>query len=161
MLAGTTMTTTTTMPGVSPTRPRYDPLMEFNPPESKPADLRQVGRTFGGATLVAVGVGVCIWLIYLIHAAAFRPEKLGFLVRLVPTEAKDLVLTIPAGRIELPPAAMPVLAYVLLIPLAGIGARVAVALVKEGAWLLRHDRPVIVEHADSTAPGSTPHDDGG
>jgi hypothetical protein len=164
MWLGATMTTTTShIPFSKPMpRPRSDALAEFDRPESKPVDIRQLGRTLGGAVLAAVGGGLCIWLIYLIHAAVFRPEKLGFLLYLVPSEAKDLVLTLPAGTIELPPAGMAVLAYLLLIALAGIGSSVAVALVKEGALLLRHDRPVIAEVTEADpAPASTPHHDGG
>ena len=143
--------TTATIPRPKPApRPQYDPLAEFQPVERPMIDLRHTMRNLGGVTLAATGIGVSVWVVYLLHAAVFRPEKLGLLHRLVSPLPADLVLTIPAGRIELPPAVLPVIAYVLLVALVAIGAKVAGALVKEGAWLLRHDPapgvPLAPEH---------------
>ena len=60
--------------------------------------------------------------------------------RLVPERREDLVLTLPAGKVELPPGGMTVLAYFILALLAAIGAKVGTGLVREGGWVLRHDR---------------------
>ena len=133
--------------------PRHDPLADFNAPAPTPLDLRHAGRTFGAVTLVAAGLAVSGWLVYLVHSAAFRPEKLGALSRLVPPEAADRVLIIPAGRIELPPAGLSLLAYVLVIVLAGISTKVAVALVREGTALLRHAAP---REVPAVADAATP-----
>ena len=125
----------------STTRSRYNALAEFQRNDALPMDMRQIFRTLGGVAMSAGGLGMSIWVIYLLHTAVFRPEKLGLLDRLVSPLPADLVMTIPTGRIELPPAILPVIAYLLLVALVAIGGRVAAALVKEGAWLLRHDPP--------------------
>ena len=147
------------MPPATPSISRPDPLAEFNRPAPRPVDLRHAGRTFGAVALIAAGLLVSGWLIYLVHSAAFRPDRLGFLARLVPPDAADRVLTIPAGKIELPAAGLSLLAYVLILVLAGISTKVAVALVKEGTALLRQGPPATVERAPppataQTAPGA-------
>ena len=145
------------MAATSPALPRPDPLAEFNAPPPKPVDLRHAGRTFGAVALVATGLAVSGWLVYLVHSAVFRPDRLGSLTRLVPPDAAERVLTVPAGRIELPAAGLSVLAYVLLIILAAITTKVAVALIKEGTGLLRHvagatNDPPAPRAAASTVP---------
>lgn len=130
----------------------YDPLAEFEHAEDRSFETRQTWRLVGGVLLAGAGLGLCLWLAYTVHAALFRPEKLAFLQRIVPAQSADLVLTILQGKVELPPAVMPVVAYVLLIVLAGIGARLAAALLKEGAGLLRYEPPA--EAFDEPAPAA-------
>lgn len=135
---------------------RPDPLAEFNAPAAPPLDLRGAGRAFGAFTLLAAGLVATGWLLYLIHSALFHPDKLGFLARLVPPDAAERVLTLPAGKVELPAAGMSALAYVLLIVVIGIASRVAVALVKEGAWLLRQEVPNVPAPRDPPASPKPP-----
>jgi hypothetical protein len=145
---------TLTTPAISRPKPapRYDALAEFNRPVSAPLDARKAGRTFMGLTLLASGLAACVWLIYLIHAAIFRPDKLGILLKLLPTTPEGFVMTVPAGKVELPANVMTAVAYVLLILLLAIVAKIATALIREGSWLVRYDRL-----ADA-APESPAHD---
>jgi hypothetical protein len=108
-----------------------------------------------GFVLLAAGLFVCLWLLHLIHAAVFRTEKLDLLVRLVPVQKEELVLTIPTGKVELPPGILRLLAYVALIPLVAIGAKIGISLVKEGCWLLRHERVTVVDEAPSNFDSSS------
>jgi len=142
-------TTSVTRPA---TPPRYDPLAEFNRPALAPVDLRKAGRTFMGFVLMCAGIGLCGWVVYLIHAAIFRPEKLAMLTRLLPSKPEDLTITVPSGKIEYPGGWTTIVAYFLLILLIGIVGRIATALVREGSWLVRYDRL-----ADA-APESPAHD---
>ena len=122
--------------------PRYDPLAQFaEAPPHTPIDVRSAVRTFWAFALVAAGVGVTAWLIVLIHAAVFHPRSVGLLDRLTPTSIEALTITFPAGKVELPPAGMPVIAYVFLILLASIGARIAAMMMKQGVSLLRGEIP--------------------
>ena len=121
--------------------PRHDPLAEFAPVPSPAIDLRQGGRTFFAFVLVIAGIGMAGWLVYLLHAAVFHPHQLGFLLRIVSSDPNALVLTLPAGKVDLPSAGMILLAYFLLVVLTAVLAKVAIAFAKEGAWLLRHDGP--------------------
>ena len=139
-----------TMTTATPTLPRPDPLAEFNAPPVRPVDWRGAGRAVAASALLGGGLVVVAWIVYLLHSALFHPESLGFLARLVPPDAAERALTIPAGRIELPAAGLSALAYVLLIVLVGIGTRAAVALVKEGTWLLRQAAP----QESAAAPGT-------
>ena len=145
----------TAIASTSPARaaPRHDPLAEFNQPAAAPIDLRGVAKACLAWLLVGAGVGVSVWLVYVLHAVIFRPAAVGLFERLVPSR-EQMVLTIPAGRVELPPGAMPAVAYVLLIITFAIAARVAVALFKEGATLARHD-PARPESA--AAPRAADH----
>jgi hypothetical protein len=120
------------------TPPRIDALAEFDRPAAAPIDLRQATRTLLAWLLVGAGVGVSVWLVYVLHAVLFRPDSVGLIRRLVPAP-EELVLTIPAGKIELPPGVMPAVVYVLLIVTFGIATRVAAGLIKEGTWLARQD----------------------
>lgn len=153
---------TTSYTDISP-RSSYDPLAEFHHPQRSPHDIVQTWRATGRVVLTGAGVGVGLWIVYLIHAALFRADKLAFLHRLVPTQASDLVLSIPQGKIELPQAVTPFVAYILLIVLTGVAARVAAAMVKEGASLLRYEPPVD-DPAPAPAPApplsTAPHDGG-
>ena len=122
--------------------PRYDPLAQFaETSPHTPIDVRSAVRTFWAFALVAAGVGVTVWLIVLIHAAIFHPRTVGLLDRLTPTSIEALTITFPAGKVELPPAVMPVIAYVFLILLASIGARIAAMMMKQGVSLLRGEIP--------------------
>ena len=133
--------------------PRYDPLAQFaQAPPHTPIDVRSAVRTFWAFSLIAAGVGVTVWLIVLIHAAVFHPRTVGLLDRLTPTSIDALTLTFPAGKVELPPAVMPVIAYVFLILLTSIAARIAAMMMKQGVWLLR-DEPVPARpEAEATLP---------
>jgi hypothetical protein len=145
---------TMTTANASLTRP--DPLAEFNAPAAPPVDLRGAGRAIGAFALLAAGLVATGWLLYLVHSALFHPDKLGFLARLVPPDAAERILTLPAGKVELSAAGMSALGYVLLIVVIGIASRVAVALVKEGAWLLRQEVPNVPAPAPSDRAPASP-----
>ena len=120
--------------------PRYDPLAQFaEAPPHTPVDVRRAVRTFWAFALVAAGVGITVWLIVLIHAAVFHPRTVGLLERLTPTSIEALTITFPAGKVELPPAVMPVIAYVFLILLTSVSARIAAMMMKQGVSLLREE----------------------
>ena len=120
--------------------PRYDPLAQFaEAAPHTPIDVRSAVRTFWAFALVAAGVGVTVWLIVLIHAAVFRPQTVGLLDRLTPTSIEALTVTFPAGKVELPPAVMPVIAYIFLILLTSVSARIAAMMMKQGVSLLREE----------------------
>ncbi len=119
---------------------RYDPLAQFSEaPARVPIDVRSAVRTFWAFGLIATGVGVTGWLIVLVHAAVFHPDTVGLLDRLTPSKLEELTLTLPAGKVELPSAAMIVIAYVFLILLTSIAARIAAMMVKRGVSLLRRE----------------------
>ena len=120
--------------------PRYDPLAQFaEAPPHTPIDVRGAVRTFWAFALVAAGVGVTVWLIVLIHAAIFHPRTVGLLDQLTPASIEALTITFPAGKVELPPAVMPVIAYVFLILLTSVAARIAAMMLKQGVSLLREE----------------------
>jgi len=133
--------------------PRYDPLAQFalTPPHT-PIDVRRAVRTFWAFALVAAGIGITVWLIVLIHAAVFHPRTVGLLDRLTPTSIEALTITFPAGKVELPPAVMPVIAYIFLILLASIGARIAAMMMKQGVSLLREEPAPEKPEADLALP---------
>lgn len=130
--------TTASISPLKTTQPRIDALAEFDRPAAAPIDLRQAARTLLAWLLVGAGVGVSLWLVYVLHAVLFRPDSVGLIGRLVPAP-EELVLTIAAGKIELPPGVMPAVVYVLLIITFSIVTRVAAGLIKEGTWLARQD----------------------
>ena len=136
-------------------RMRHGPLAEYDRAERPPVDVRRAARTGMGFVLLAAGLFVCLWFVHLIHAAVFRTDKLDLLVRLIPVQKEELVLTLPAGKVGLPPGILRLLAYVALIPLAAIGAKVGIALAKEGCWLLRHERIAVTEEAPSNFESSS------
>lgn len=136
-------------------RMRHDPLAEFDRAERPPVDVRQAVRTVMGFVLLAAGLFVCLWFLHLIHAAVFHTEKLDLLARLVPVRREELVLTLPAGKVELPPGLLRLLAYLALLPLVAIGAKIGISLVKEGCWLLRHERVTVVDEAPSNFDSSS------
>jgi len=136
--------------------PRYDPLAQFTEtPPHTPIDVRSAVRTFWAFALVAAGVGVTVWLIVLIHAAVFHPRTVGLLDRLTPPRAEDLTLTLPAGKVELPPGILIVIAYFFLILLTSIAARIGALMIRQGVSLLRE--PVAPEkpEPDQTLPPLT------
>ena len=119
---------------------RYDPLSQFSEaPPRTPIDARSAVRTFWAFGLVAAGVGLTVWLTVLIHAAVFHLHTVRLLDRLAPSKVEDLTLTLPAGKVELPSAAMTVIAYVFLVLLTSIVARIAATMVKQGVSLLRRE----------------------
>lgn len=153
-------TTTRASKSYAAPRRRIEPTEESDRPVWRPADVRRAVRLVGGALLLTAGVAVCLWLVYVLHAAVFHPEKMGMLGRLVPERREELVLTLPAGKVELPAGGMTVLAYFILALLAAIGAKVGTGLVREGGWVLRHDRaldgPDESSRKDGDAPASVP-----
>src|SRR5215211_958716 len=110
---------------------RYDALAQFKAPAATDTaiDVRALSRTFWASVLLVGGIGVTIWLVVLIHAAVFRPHTVGLLERLAPAKAADLTLTLPSGKVELPPAGMTVLGYLSLILLGSIAAKLAAVMV--------------------------------
>lgn len=155
--------TTTTLPDSPRTRAaprmRHDPLADFDRPERPPVDVRQAARIVMGVALLSAGMFVCLWVVYVVHAAVFRTEKIDLLRRLVPAQKDELVMTVPSGKVEVPPGLMRLGAYVLLIPLAFVVAKTGLAMTKEGCWLLRHERVTVAEEApanfDSSAAAGT------
>lgn len=150
-------TTTRASKSYAAPRRRIEPTEEWDRPAWGPADVRRVVRLFGGALLLSAGVAVCLWLVYVLHAAVFHPERMGMLGRLVPERREELVLTLPAGKVELPPGGMTVLAYFILALLAAIGAKVGTGLVREGGWVLRHDRALDGPEESPRMEPSAPH----
>jgi hypothetical protein len=135
--------------------PRYDALKQFTDgPPRDAIDLRGAIRTFWAFGLVAAGVGMAVWLILLIHAAAFHPQTVGLLDRLTPAKPEAMTLTLPAGKVELPPALFSVSAYVLLILLTTIAARFGALMIRQGVSLLR--RESAVEKPDNDADFALP-----
>ena len=130
-------------------RMRHDPLADFDRPDRPPVDVRQAARTVMGVVLLSAGLFVCLWLVYLVHATVFRTDRIDLLRRLVPGQMDELVLTVPAGKIELPPGVMRLAAYVLLVPLVFLGAKVGLTIMKEGCGLLRHEQVTVAEDAPS------------
>ena len=158
------MTTTFEEFGRSKTAPRmrHDPLADFDRHDRHdrpPVDVRQAARTVMGVVVLSAGLFVCLWVVYLAHATVFRTEKMELLRRLVPGNKEELVLTLPAGKVELPAGVIRLGAYVLFIPLAYVGAKIGLAMTKEGCWLLRHERITVAEEApsnfDPSATGKT------
>ena len=130
---------------------RNDLLAQFSEPAPRaPIDVRGASRTFWACGLLAAGVAVGAWLILFIHAVVFEPGKVRLLDRLVPSKVEDLTLTLPAGKVELPPALMPVIAYVFLVLLASLAAKVVGMTIKHGVSLLR---------SESTPAGPEPEPD--
>jgi hypothetical protein len=133
--------------------PRYDPLAQFgDAPARPPTDVRSAVRTFWAFGLIGAGVGATAWLLVLIHAAVFRPQTVGLLDRLTPSSIAALTITFPAGKVELPPAVMPVIAYVFLILLTSIGGRIAAMMIKQGVSLLRQEPAPEKPESDMALP---------
>jgi hypothetical protein len=145
------------LPQFNPPPPRNTLLDEFNaPPGRPPGDLRVVGRTYSAFALLGAGLGVGAWLLYLIHSALFRPEKLGFLARLSELKTDELSATTPWGAIGVPPVVVTLLAYLLLVFFASIAGKLAVALLKQGVSLLRAERPAADDGGDDDAGDASP-----
>ena len=119
--------------------PRYDPMAQFADAPQAPVNVREGVRTFWAFGLVAAGVGVIVWLVWLMHVAVFRPHAVGLLDRITPTDPSARVLTLPAGRVELPPALFNVIAYVFLLLLTTIAARIGALTMREGVSLLHRE----------------------
>ena len=138
-------TTTNQMPPASPatSRPRYDPLADFNAPPAAPFDASGLVRGMFGVGLLLLGGGVALWVVVMIHRALNGPAELALLRRLTPMKAEDLAITLPAGTIQLPPATLSVISYILVFLLLAIAGRIAVAILREGARLLRSPKATI------------------
>lgn len=122
---------------ISAASSRNDLLGQFNaPPPRAPLDGRGAARTFWACFLVAAGMGVGAWLIVLIHAAVFDPHGVALLDRFAPSKPEDLTLTLPAGKVELPPALTPVIAYVFLVLFISVAAKMVAMCVNQGVSLL-------------------------
>jgi hypothetical protein len=118
-------------------RPRYDPLAEFNRPATPALDPgRAAGGVFASALLVG-GVGICLWVVVMIHRALNGPSELALLRRLTPVNPEDVAIKVPSGTIQLPPATLTVIGYFFAFVLLAVAGRIAVALVREGSRLLR------------------------
>ena len=114
-------------------------LAQFNQQSPSTIDTRAASRTLLAWLMVCVGIGVSIWLVYRIQGILLHPDRLA--MPLLPIRAEDLVMTIPSGKIQLPPAAITVVHYLVLILLLGIVGRIAIALIGHGASLLRESKP--------------------
>jgi hypothetical protein len=111
-------------------------LAEFNGPAKGPVDMRG-GRTALGWLITVCGIAVSGWLLFVIHGAIFRPEKLGMPLRNL--KAEDLAMAIPSGKVQIPAVAVTLVGYLLVVLLLGIGGKIAVAMLKLGAALLGND----------------------
>jgi hypothetical protein len=136
----------------TPPSPRHDPLAQFAEPARPAADVRTAARTFWAFGLVAVGVGVSAWLVVLIHAAVFHPHRVGLLDRLAPDSPENFALTLPAGKVVLPPDGMTVIGYVFLVLLASIAARIAAMMIRQGVSLLRTEPAPELPEPDQALP---------
>src|SRR5437773_3162257 len=92
------------------------------------------GRSALGWFLTFCGLGVSGWVLFSIHAAIFHPEKIGLPLRLLKVD--DLNMTIPSGKIQLPPVAVTLAAYLVSAILIAIAGKIAVALLKLGTSLV-------------------------
>jgi glycine cleavage system regulatory protein len=122
---------------------RYDPLAQFMAPPaapSEPVNAARATRVTAGCALLAASLAAGAWLVTLVHAIVFRPETVGLLQRLAPAKVEDLTLTLPAGKVELPAALTTVVAYVLVLILTSIVAKLIGMLIKHGVSLLREER---------------------
>ena len=137
---------------LTPVAPRYDALKQFTDgPPRDAVNLPGAVRTFSAFGLVAAGVGMAVWLVLLIHAAVFHPQTVGLLDRLTPSKPEGLTLTLPGGKVELPPALFSVSAYVLLILLTTIAARLGALMIRQGVSLLRREPAVEKPDADTAS----------
>ena len=117
----------------------YDALAQFGMSPSRTSDeARRTARTFGACVLLATGVTGAVWLIVLVHAAIFRPQTVGLLNR-VTANVEDLTLTLPSGKVQLPPAGMTLVGYFVLVLLASIAGKIVSAMVKHGVSLLSRE----------------------
>ena len=134
--------------------PRFDPLSEFNRPPVPGVDAAKAARVLFGAVLLAAGVGVVIWLVVIVHQALTGPAEFGLLRRLWAPQPGDLVLTLPQGNVELPPALVAIAGYFIQFLLLAVIGRTAVALIQQGASLLRPDPADKADERRATAaPG--------
>jgi hypothetical protein len=116
-----------------------DQLSQFDQPKGPPTDVIASTRTIFAWLLTLCGLGVGGWVVYIIHRAIFNPTSLGLPLKIL--KAEDLVITMPSGKIEIPPAAATVVGYLLLVFLLAIAAKIATALISQGAGLLRENKP--------------------
>jgi hypothetical protein len=118
----------------------YDALAQFGMSPSRTSDeARRTARTFGACVLLATGVAGAVWLIVLVHAAIFRPQTIGLLNRLTPANVEDITLTLPSGKVQLPPAGMTLIGYFVLVLLASIAGKIVAAMIKHGVSLLSRE----------------------
>ena len=126
---------------VSSSSRAYDPLAQFNGGTSgQPVDIGVAARAFCAFALLGTGVGMGVWVIVLINAVVFHPQTVGLLDRLAPARIEDLTLTLPSGKVQLPPAGMNVIGYLVLFLMTSIAARLVAVMIKHGVSLLRGQR---------------------
>jgi len=128
------MTTSTSLRSPS----TNESLAQFTSASGPTLDPRATSRTLLAWLMVCVGIGVSIWLVYRIQGILLHPDRLA--IPLLPIRAEDLLMTIPSGKIQLPPAAITVVHYLVLILLLAIVGKIAIALIGHGASLLRESK---------------------
>jgi len=96
------------------------------------------GRTVLGWLLTLCGLGVSGWVLFAIHSTIFHPERIGLPLRLIKVE--DLVMSIPAGEIQLPAVGVTLISYLLTVLLLAIAGKIAIVQLKMGTALLGNDR---------------------
>lgn len=135
------MTTTSTTIGAA--RPKTsstpsllrDQLSQFDGPQKPAGDFIAASRAVIAWLCSLCGMGIGVWVVYVIHTALYRPEKLGLPLRIL--KAEDLTIVVPNGKIEIPPAAAQVVGYLLAVFLLAIATRIAVGMIGSGTGLLR------------------------
>jgi hypothetical protein len=137
-----------------PTPRRHNALAEFERPAAPPVNARLTARTFFAVVMLAVGLGVALWLVYVIHAAITRADNLGILQRFGQATAEQSTVVLPSGKVTLPPVLITAAAYLFMVLLLAIGAKIGITLIKEGSWMLRWESP------SDAGTANNPKDDG-
>src|SRR6266702_2089679 len=108
-----------------------DQLAQFDGGGRSSGGASVSGRGMLGWFLSLCGIALSAWVVFAIHTAVFHPERLGLPLKVIKVE--DLSMTIPSGKIQLPPVGVTVVAYFLTVLLLAVAGRIAVALLKLGA----------------------------
>lgn len=131
----TTATNTASRPSSSSTPSLLrEQLAQFDVGGRSSAGSGVSGRSMLGWFLTFCGLGVSGWVLFSIHAAIFHPEKIGLPLRLMKLD--DLNMTVPSGKIQLPPVAVTLAAYLVTAILIAIVGKIGVALLKLGGSLV-------------------------
>lgn len=120
-----------------------DPLAEFQPRQSSPRlDPRTVLRLAAAVALLAAGISLCIWMAATINATIRGADAPTIVRHIAPLDPDALSITLPSGgKVRLPSATMSVVAYIAILILMAISARVALSLIRGGIEMLRPDPP--------------------